>query len=97
MNTASAHDKHEFGRSAWPKCSIRSVTHRPDGFVTFELTAGDPDLFVEMLLSSEAFREFSVSNGFAHAPDARTDSAGAFPDVRLRDVALRPEPKNQTN
>jgi len=76
-------------QAAWPTCTIRAVEHRADGFVAFELIAGDPDLYVEMLLSREAFQDFVASHGLEPGGDAPAPpQTGAFPDVRLRDVAL---------
>lgn len=42
---------------------VRVVEHRPDGFVEFHFSIGDPSLFVEMLLSGPAFDEFCASSG----------------------------------
>lgn len=41
---------------------VRVVERRPDGFVEFHFSIGDPSLFVEMLLSGQAFDEFCASN-----------------------------------
>ncbi|MCB9394247.1 MAG: phenol hydroxylase subunit [Ilumatobacteraceae bacterium] len=40
---------------------VRVVERRPDGFVEFHFSIGDPSLFVEMLLSETAFDEFCAS------------------------------------
>ena len=37
---------------------VRVVEHRPDGFVEFHFSIGEPSLFVEMFLSEAAFAEF---------------------------------------
>ncbi|MEQ1703311.1 MAG: phenol hydroxylase subunit [Ilumatobacteraceae bacterium] len=37
---------------------VRVVEHRPDGFVEFHFSIGEPSLFVEMLLTEPAFAEF---------------------------------------
>ncbi|MBP9051611.1 MAG: hypothetical protein KBF94_03220 [Ilumatobacteraceae bacterium] len=37
---------------------MRVVEHRPDGFVEFHFSIGEPSLFVEMLLTEPAFAEF---------------------------------------
>lgn len=37
---------------------VRVVERRPDGFVEFCFSIGDPSLFVEMLLNEPAFAEF---------------------------------------
>ena len=41
---------------------VRVIEHRPDGFVEFHFAIGDPSLFVEMLLSEDAFVEFYSFN-----------------------------------
>lgn len=41
---------------------VRVVERRPDGFVEFHFSIGDPSLFVEMFLSGPAFDEFCASN-----------------------------------
>jgi phenol hydroxylase P0 protein len=40
---------------------VRVIERRPDGFVEFHFSIGDPSLFVEMLLSTAAFDEFCAS------------------------------------
>ena len=34
---------------------VRLIERRPDGFVEFEFAIGDPELYAEMLLPSEAY------------------------------------------
>ena len=41
---------------------VRVCRERPDGFVEFEFAIGDPELFAEMLLPSEAYESFCQSN-----------------------------------
>ena len=41
---------------------VRVVERRPDGFVEFQFAIGDPDVFVEMIMSSGAFAEFCELN-----------------------------------
>lgn len=41
---------------------VRLIERRPDGFVEFEFAIGDPELFAEMLLPSEAYESFCQSN-----------------------------------
>ena len=41
---------------------VRVVERRPDGFVEFRFSIGDPALFVEMLLTEAAFDEFRTTN-----------------------------------
>lgn len=76
--------------AAWPACSIRAVEQRADGFVSFEFVAGDSDLYAEMLMSAEAFREFVAERRLSLSADAEPRDLSAFPDVRLRSVGLPP-------
>ena len=41
---------------------VRVIERRPDGFVEFHFSIGDPTLFVEMLLTESAFEEFCSVN-----------------------------------
>lgn len=41
---------------------VRLIERRPDGFVEFEFAIGDPDLFAEMLLPSDAYTAFCQAN-----------------------------------
>jgi phenol hydroxylase P0 protein len=41
---------------------VRVVERRPDGFVEFHFSIGEPSLFVEMLLTEAAFEEFCAVN-----------------------------------
>jgi len=41
---------------------VRLIEKRPDGFVEFEFAIGDPELYVEMLLPSEAYSSFCEMN-----------------------------------
>jgi hypothetical protein len=75
---------------AWPACSIRAVEHRADGFVAFEFVAGDSDLYAEMLMSAEAFREFVAERRLSLSADAEPRELSTFPDVRLRSVGMPP-------
>lgn len=41
---------------------VRVRELRPDRFVEFDFAIGDPDLYVEMMLTAEAFDEFCAVN-----------------------------------
>ncbi len=41
---------------------VRVLRHRPDGFVEFLFSVGDPDLGVELILRTAAFDEFCAEN-----------------------------------
>lgn len=42
---------------------VRVTNRRPDGFVEFDFAIGEPELFVELLMSESAFNEFCADNG----------------------------------
>jgi phenol hydroxylase P0 protein len=42
---------------------VRITDERADGFVAFEFAVGEPELFVEMLLSRVQFNEFCARQG----------------------------------
>lgn len=77
---------------------VRVIEHRPDGFVEFHFAIGDPSLFVEMLLSGDAFIEFcSLNHAEMLAPvepsefedDPDTDHEVDDWDWTMRDAAHR--------
>lgn len=41
---------------------IRVTQRRADGFVEFDFSYGDPDLYVELILPAPAFHEFCANN-----------------------------------
>ena len=41
---------------------VRICKERPDGFIEFEFAIGEPELYVELLLSTKAFEEFCTKN-----------------------------------
>lgn len=41
---------------------VRVCQQRPDGFVEFEFSIGDPALAVELMLPEAAFHEFCLTN-----------------------------------
>jgi phenol hydroxylase P0 protein len=44
-----------------------SITNRrQDGFVEFDFSFGDADLYIEMILPEPAFREFCETNSVTH-------------------------------
>eukprot|EP01037_Dinobryon_pediforme_P017781 gene17781-18000_t len=52
---------------------VRVTEVRPDGFVAFDFAIGEPEIYVEMLLTQEAFAAFCQTNAVIrldHAPDA---------------------------
>ncbi len=45
-----------------PTCYVRLTQVRPDGFVEFDFSIGDPDLSVSLILPKAAYDEFCVMN-----------------------------------
>ena len=41
---------------------VRVLRHRPDGFVEFLFSVGDPELGVELILPAAAFDQFCAEN-----------------------------------
>lgn len=41
---------------------VRVTNSRSDGFVEFDFSYGDADLYVELILPAEAFRQFCEAN-----------------------------------
>ena len=68
---------------------IRVTGHRGDNFIEFDFAIGEPDLFVEMILTPEAFEEFCQINQVETMPDLvehDEDSDEAQWDWRLADA-----------
>lgn len=51
-----------FPRTEQVQCYVRLRTERPDGFVEFDFSFGDPDLSVDLILPKPAFEEFCSAN-----------------------------------
>lgn len=47
---------------------VRLQQVRPDGFIEFEFSIGDPDLAVELILPADAYREFCRHNSVIELP-----------------------------
>lgn len=68
---------------------IRVTGHRGDNFIEFDFAIGEPDLFVEMILTPEAFEEFCQINQVETMPDLvehADDADEAQWDWRLADA-----------
>ena len=57
---------------------VRVTDRREDGFVEFDFSYGDSDLYVELILPDQAFREFCSANAVAYLSD--TDAAALDAD-----------------
>ena len=58
--TSEGASQHEGFDTSWK--FVRVVERRPDGFVEFQFAIGDPEIFVEMIMSPTAFAEFCELN-----------------------------------
>lgn len=64
---------------------VRVTERRPDGFVAFDFAIGYPEIFVELMLPTEAFNEFCASNEVTHLESERPVTEGDW-SWRLNDV-----------
>lgn len=48
---------------------VRVTAERPDGFVEFDFSLGDPDLYVELIMPQDMFSTFCESNGVSFLTD----------------------------
>lgn len=62
---------------------VRITGERPGGFIEFDFAVGEPELFVEMILSRPAFKEFCEMNQVQTMGPA--EDAG--PEDRMADFA----------
>lgn len=69
---------------------VRVTGHRGDNFIEFDFAIGEQELFVEMILTPEAFAEFCQTNNVETMPDLveqhDEDSEDAQWDWRLNDA-----------
>lgn len=72
---------------------IRIVEERANGLIEFEFAAGEPDLYVEMILPRAEFEDFCRMQGVAptrgRLPRHDQDSLEAHWDWNLRDARER--------
>lgn len=66
---------------------VRMTRERDDGFVEFDFAIGEPELFVELILTRAAFAEFCAVNRVEDFPpgSAPPEAPGDF-DWRLKDA-----------
>lgn len=68
---------------------VRITGRRGDEFIEFDFAIGEPDIFVEMILTPEAFEEFCNVNQVEPMPEPEkhsADSEEAQWDWRLADA-----------
>ena len=72
---------------------IRIVEERSNGLIEFEFAAGEPELYVEMVLPRAEFEDFCQMQGVApthgRLPQHDQDSLDAHWDWNLRDARER--------
>lgn len=49
---------------------VRVTDIRGDGFVEFDFSVGDPELYVELIMPQPAFQEFCAANDVVHLSEA---------------------------
>lgn len=66
---------------------VRVTRERADGLVEFDFAVGDPDLFLEMILTREAFTDFCITNKVDVLPPRAAPGEGATDwDWRMADA-----------
>lgn len=86
--TSEGASQHEGFDTGWK--FVRVVERRPDGFVEFQFAIGDPDVFVEMIMSPEAFAEFCEANEVTMlAPTGDPEAEQSDWDWSLHDAVHR--------
>ena len=65
---------------------VRVFGERRGGFIEFEFAVGEPEVFIEMLLSPAAFSEFCATNKVEILPPRDPDAVPQDFDWRLSDV-----------
>jgi phenol hydroxylase P0 protein len=69
---------------------VRVIDRRPDGFVEFQFAIGDPEIFVEMIMNTDAFLEFCSMNEVTMlAPAVPAESDASDWAWTLHDAAHR--------
>lgn len=68
---------------------VRLTNERANGFVEFEFAIGEPELFVEMILSREAFKGFCTENQVIHLTETLATEPSGW-DWRLKDATQQP-------
>lgn len=69
---------------------VRLVERRPDGFVEFEFSVGEPEVYAEMILREEDFEEFCKKEKVIMIDEQSNpvDHSNDF-EYRLRDARLK--------
>lgn len=68
---------------------VRVSGERPDGFVEFEFAIGEPEVFVELILTADAFDDFCTANAVTLLPPRDPDAPATAWDWRLSDATGR--------
>lgn len=67
--------------------AIRIAEVRADGFVAFDFFVGAPDIYAEMLLGPDAFREFCTAQGVEPTGPITQDATPDALGLTLREAA----------
>lgn len=65
---------------------VRVTRERENGFIEFNFAVGEPDLFVELILPREAFKEFCVNNNAVILPPEEEGGERSDWEWRLADA-----------
>ncbi|NMG69116.1 phenol hydroxylase subunit [Parazoarcus communis] len=65
---------------------VRICGERGNGFIEFEFAIGEPEVFVEMILTREALTEFCAANRVEMLPPRDPDTPQGDWDWRLADA-----------
>ncbi|MES2118455.1 MAG: phenol hydroxylase subunit [Pseudomonadota bacterium] len=69
---------------------VRPRGARGKGFIEFEFAIGEPELFVELILTPEAYAEFCEANQVEVLPPAAPSDTPGDWDWRLSDATAHP-------
>ncbi len=53
---------------------VRVTAERDDGFIEFDFSLGDADLYVELIMPKETFQEFCDNNHVAFLTDQQAEA-----------------------
>ncbi|HRD34817.1 MAG TPA: phenol hydroxylase subunit [Rhodocyclaceae bacterium] len=65
---------------------VRVSGQRANGFIEFEFAIGEPEIFIEMILGCDAFKEFCTANEVEMLPPRDPDAPLGDWDWRLADA-----------
>ena len=69
---------------------VRPCGQRADGFIEFEFAIAEPEIFVELILTREAFEEFCTANAVTVLPPRAETTPSSDWDWRMSDATRSP-------